>query len=95
MLIIENPSHTLLAEQSELLIPVREKDALDFIGIAFKSPVGTTVLLDAEHFLSTASDLLRSSFLPGAPVEGTTSPTLGKQAVTTIRECTNDGAPLA
>lgn len=73
MPIIENPSHTLLAEQSELSISAGEKDALDFIGIAFKSPVGTTVLLDAERFLvslqSTASDLLRSSFLPGAPAE--------------------------
>lgn len=73
MVIIENPSHTLLAEQSELSIPVREKDALDVIGIAFKSPVGTTVLLDAEHFLislqGTVSDLLRSSFFPGAPAE--------------------------
>lgn len=62
VLIIENPSHTLFAEQSELLISVREKDALDFIGIVFKSPVGTTVLLDAQCFpvslQSTASDLL-------------------------------------
>lgn len=41
--IIENPSHMLLAEQSELSISVREKDALDFIGIVFKSPIGTTV----------------------------------------------------
>lgn len=43
MPIIENPSHMLLAEQSELSISVREKDALDFIGIVFKSSMGTTV----------------------------------------------------
>lgn len=73
MPIIENPSHTLFAEQSELLISVREKYALDFIGIVFKSPLGTTVLLDAECFLvslqSTASDLLWSFFMPGASAE--------------------------
>lgn len=71
MLIIENPSHTLFAEQSELLISEREKDALDFIGIVFKSPVGspvgTTVLLDAvlpcvpaEHCLRPALELLHA-----------------------------------
>lgn len=43
MQIIENPSHMLLAEQSEPSISVTETDALDFIGNVFKSFVGTTV----------------------------------------------------
>lgn len=43
MQIIENPSHMLLAEQSELSISVRETDALDFIGNVFRSPAAVTV----------------------------------------------------